>query len=59
MVLPWYSECVQAAAEDSAAGSSGAEPEAEDGQRTVRAVCEGDDVWPSVHPQEDILLCCN
>lgn len=47
MVLPWYAEYVQAAAEDSAAGQSGAEPETEDGQRAVRAVCEGDDAWPA------------
>lgn len=38
-------ESVQTAAEDPAAGQSGPEPEAEDGQRAVRAVCQGDDVW--------------
>lgn len=37
-------ESVQTAAEDPAAGQSGPEPEAEDSQRAVRAVCQGDDV---------------
>lgn len=35
-------ESVQTAAEDPAAGQSGPEPEAEDRQRAVRAVCQGD-----------------
>lgn len=35
-------ESLQTAAEDPAAGQSGPEPEAEDGQRVVRAVCQGD-----------------
>lgn len=35
-------ESVQTAAENPAAGPSGAEPEAEDCQRAVRAVCEGE-----------------
>lgn len=37
-------ESVQTAAEDPAAGPGGAEPETEDCQRAVRAVCEGDDI---------------
>lgn len=35
-------ESVQTAAEDPAAGPNGSEPEAEDGQRAVRAVRQGE-----------------
>lgn len=46
-------ESVQTAAEDPAAGQSGAEPEAEDGPTAVRAVCEGDDVTFFLLPTAD------
>lgn len=36
-------DSVPTAAENPAAGQGGAEPEAEDSPRAVRAVCQGDD----------------